>query len=778
MDADEASELLPLLQAQAVQAPWDAGVRADLGRARAALGDHAGALRALHTALSLEPSNVAAGEALWTLLDGNADATAAASAALAADATATWAALRLATQHEAAGCHSEAIPLLQSLLRAEPQHVAAWCSLGRCFDAVGKQAAARRALGRAVELSPASSDAGAALCALLDAAGESAAADAAATAALQRAPAAHWAAARAAAAFTSAGRHADALPALQSLCRADAEDAGAWEALGACYLALGRPSAAAKAFSRVLALAADPAERPYATVALASLALALGGAAAAEASAVAACSATAGHPAALTAAAAAALLSAREAFRGGAHARAAAALERAATAAAAAAAASGTLCSAWKALGDALVAHRDVTPQRAQLPAEPRAAGVCAYAARVTACLRGSAAFSHAVHLAPWLGTAWGDVASARCAAAHALRASRRDDAARAQCDALHEAATRAARAGLRCEPACAALWSTLAAAALQHVAAESALCRALVLDPHVPGAAAALGRLYLLADADAEVALVRAAALLEAARASDAADAGAWVSTALMFAAQRNEDQAMGGLRRAVAAGGSPEADALLAAALSGVASSQHEAHGAASRAIAALPLQAGARAALACVYHARGLHTEAAAVYAHAADLADDADAADKLRAAAAAASAAADAQACAVRKLNATRTALGADLEQTMKSAAAMDAACSAALVSHGVGAALLQATLARSAPAARDACASLLAANDAAVLLQRRCAHALPVLPSHCRMVASGEPHCGMVLSGEPASAGSAWSQFAHLHASLLATERHG
>ena len=749
MNAHEAEEALPRLRAALRVDAWDAATYTRIGAACAALGNSASARRAYRTALSLAPASREAGGGLWTLLGGDDDAADAAASALAADAGASWAAARLAERHEAAGRPDAAIPLLQTQLRAEPQNASAWVAIARCYSATGKANAARRALGRAVELSPGDAEVGTALCALLDAAGECAAADAAAAAAFERAPDARWAAARCAAVCTREERHGDALPALQALLRRDPDDATCWEALGACYAALGRPSAASKAFARALALAPFPAERPLSAALAASLALAHGGSLSAEASAVVARAATGDHPVTLLVASAAALTAARDAFRAGAHARAASALRRACDAAASAAAARGTCGAAWKALGDALTAHRDVTPAAiAADTAEQLSAGAAAYCARRRACLQGGAAYAHRVHLMPCVGSAWRDLAAARCAARHASRPAKQDSAA------FQTAAIRAARAGLRVEPSSAALWSTLAAAVAEPAAAESALCHALELEARMPKASAALGRLYLRADA-ADETVVQAAALLESARASDASDAGAWLSTALMFQAEGNRSQGTGALRRAVAAGADPESDLRLALLLCGD-SCEGEAFAPAQRAAVALALQPEAHAALGWSLYSRGLFHEAADEFERAAVLC--LDSAAPLHAAAAAARVAAASQARAAHALHAARVAVGKQLVQEAQAPATFSP-----LALHGVGAAALQTVLARSSPDDRETCAAMLASNGASALLDRRTAHALPTLPA-C-VLHNDSARCATDVA-------PAWARLARLHAAVL------
>ena len=748
MDAHEAEEALPRLRAALRLDAWDACTYTSLGAAYGAVGDRASAHRAYCAALSLAPASRDAGNGLWTLLDGNEEAASAAASALACDASATWAAARLAERHEAAGRIDAAIPLLQSLLRAEPQNPGAWAAIARCYAATGKATAARRALGRAVELSPGNAEVGAALCALLDASGEGAAADAAALAAFERTPDALWAAARYAAVCTREERHADALPALQALLRRDPDDAACWEALGVCYTSLGRPTAAAKAFARALILAPSPADRPLSAVSAAALALAQGGSLTAEASAAVARAATGHHPVALLAAAAAALAAARDAFRAGAHKRAGAALHRACEAAEAAVAARGTSSAAWKALGDALTAHRDVTPaSHVPVAGDQLSAATAAWAARCRACLRGGAAYAHRVHLTPCVGAAWRDLAAARCAAAHTCQ-----PAEQAVSAALRTAAIRAARAGLRVEPSSAALWSTLAAAFTEPAAAESALCRALELEARMPKASAALGRLLLRADAaDASV---RAAALLESARAGDASDAGAWLSTARMFEAEGNRSQAVGALRRAVAAGGDPESDLRLALWLCNE-SGEDEAFAPAQRAAAALALQPEAHATAGWCLGSRGLFAEAAEAFECAAKLRGDS--ASTLHAAAAAARSASASQSRTAHALNAARIALG---KQLVHEALVPEAFSSLEL--RGVSAAALQAVLVRCTPEDRERCTGALASCSASAVLQRRLAHALPTLPA-----------CVLGSDHGAAEDASAWARLAQQHAAVLA-----
>ena len=737
MDAREAEEVLPQLRAALRLDAWDASTYSALGAACCAVGDRASAHRAYRAALALAPASREAGNGLWTLLDGDEDAAVTAAAALAADVSATWAAARLAQRHEVAGRFDAAIPLLQSLLRAEPQNPGAWTAIARCYAASDRATAARRALGRAVELSPGDADAGAALCALLDASGEGAAADAAALAAFERTPDALWAAARCAAVCWREKRHADALPALQALLRRSPDDAACWEALGVSYTASGRPAAAAKAFARALVLAPSPAEMPLSAVSAACLALAQGGLLTAEASATVARDATGNHPASLLLAAAAALAAARHAFRAGAHERAAAALHRACEAAAAAAAVHGTCSAAWKALGDALTAHRDVTP---------RSVASAACDARCRACLRGGAAYAHCVHLAPFVGAAWRDLAAARSAAAHACKPAEQDVIA-----ALLATAIRAARAGLRVEPMSAASWCTLGAAVTETAAAESAMCRALELEASTSKASAALGRLYLRAGAaDASV---QAAALLESARAGDASDAGAWVSTALMLEATGNHNQAIGALRQAVAAGGDPESDMRFALLLCSN-SEAVEAFAPAKRAVTALELKPQAYAAVGWCLRSLGLHVKATEAFECAVKLSGGLN--STLLDAAAVSRTAAASQLRAAHAFHAAKVALGKQLAREV-----LVPEVFSPLAMHGLDVAALQAVLARCTADDREKCTDVLATRDAAVLLHRHMAHALPTLPA-----------CVLIPDHDAPKHASAWARLAQLHGAVL------
>ena len=95
----------------------------------------------------------------------------------------------------------------------------------------------------------------------------------------------------------------------------------------------------------------------------------------------------------------------------------------------------------------------------------------------------------------------------------------------------------------------------TLTAAVTGDVAAESALCRVLDLEARMSMQAPLWGA--YISELLLHNELVRAAALLESARAGDACDAGAWFSKALVFEAEGNHNRASEeALRRAVVCG------------------------------------------------------------------------------------------------------------------------------------------------------------------------------------------------------------------------------
>ena len=180
----------------------------------------------------------------------------------------------------------------------------------------------------------------------------------------------------------------------------------------------------------------------------------------------------------------------------------------------------------------------------------------------------------------------------------------------------------------------------------------ETALARAVALDPRCAPAWSALGRLYLrrvATEADPGergVFISRAQRALDNARAADPSDANAWVGTALLHSARGDEGETAGAFRMASDLGAGREADTYralsglraaaevtAAAASEGAFKPTHDAgtkvtsvggaYAAARRAVEAAPGDPTARLSLALASEAKGLFVEAASAYDDAAAL-----------------------------------------------------------------------------------------------------------------------------------------------------------
>ena len=180
----------------------------------------------------------------------------------------------------------------------------------------------------------------------------------------------------------------------------------------------------------------------------------------------------------------------------------------------------------------------------------------------------------------------------------------------------------------------------------------ETALARAVALDPRCAPAWSALGRLYLRRAAteadpgERGVFISRAQRALDDARAADPSDADAWVGTALLHSARGDEGETAGAFRMASDLGAGREADVYralsglraaaevaAAAASEGAFKPTHDAgtkvtsvggaDAAARRAVEAAPGDPTARLSLALASEAKGLFVEAASAYDDAAAL-----------------------------------------------------------------------------------------------------------------------------------------------------------
>jgi len=485
-----------------------------------------------------------------------------------------------------AGAHAQ---LLAAAAAAGPHRADAFALLGEWYRSEASDAErARKCYRQALGLAPANAVAGEGLCALLEAAlpGEQAAEVVAALCAEMAAADpehAHWAWARLGAARLRAGQHEPAIVAFQHALRsapaaaaaaaeaaapaaaaaaaaaagspasagptaeaaadgaaaaagnreADARLAGLWEGLAAAYQALGRHTAALKAYRRALELDAG---RLYALLQAGSLVYQLGDYAQALTLYGRALDASPDHPCALLGAGEAALAAAHVAGRMGAFGAAAEHLASAADRARACAERHPALQTAWRLLGDVLLQHGAVAPlaqHRAERDAADAAAAAvvagadgapassalaaategvlaavdAAGAAQLAAMGGARAAYARALALAPRAACVWANVASAyvqeaalarrlgpaAAATAAASSASGAADADEAALDRLFgQAAAAAAAAGAT--PAAAAL-PPLGAAVGAPARALAAARLAVALEPAADFLWAVLGR-------------------------------------------------------------------------------------------------------------------------------------------------------------------------------------------------------------------------------------------------------------------------------------------
>ncbi|KAK9840650.1 hypothetical protein WJX81_006942 [Elliptochloris bilobata] len=413
-----------------------------------------------------------------------------------------------------------------------------------------------------------------------------------------------------------------------------------WEGLGAAYQALGRLTAALKAYGRALEL--DPG-RGYCHAQSGAVQMALGAHVPAAASFAAALALVPGHPPALLGAGQALLAAAQQHLVQGAPGLAAAELAEAAGQASECAQRFGKLGAAWKLLGDTHLAMawtgfplspgdasievsngkpaawhgqaRDEYPSpaagvSAPAPKQRAKALLAGWHARIRAVLEARHAYAVALHLAPEEAGAWGDLALAYFTEAQLKRAHA--DFMPHAAVALRSQAERLLRAGLRADPASAPLWKALGCCAVDPAVREYALARALALEPKAAHAWVVLGRLYC-ADG-VEPAL--ADQCLAVARSHEPADAATWeaMGTLTGLSARGARDR-LGCYEHAVALGAG--AEALLGRVEGALAQGSGDigaVYASARRCVELQPLSASAHRALGLVAEARGDADEAA--------------------------------------------------------------------------------------------------------------------------------------------------------------------
>ena len=551
-----------------------------------------------------------------------------------------------------------------------PHRAGTFAYLARLYDTCGDVARGAKCRARALVLDPTDSTAGPDECARLDAAGDDAAVLRICGDALRVQPRCLWAAVRLAPASSRAGDHEGAVVALQTVLRAVPDSSAAWEALGAAYDALSKHSAALKAYRRAVEIESNFKHKPdggsgrvFASTQSGRIMHQMGAVSEAIAAYESALAVVPGHTAALLGLAAAEL---QRSYNDAAYApgSAIASAARAADAATTAAAAPGPDApkrSAVKLLGDALlVIARCRDPAVAmdrggtgRLDQSNKSSSAVTRAEdaetnAVHAARRARRAYARGVHLDPNTASAWRDLAGA-CAAEG--DASPHD--AKTSC---RLSAERCLRGALRVDSADPATWTALGTLGgadpgvdpVRGIARrETALARAVTLDPRCAPAWTALSRLYLARADSAETEpeerddfISRARRALDNARAAEPGNAHAWLGTALLHSARGDEGEAAGAFRMASGLGAGVEAD--VGRALSGLRASSGRyraadtdgafkprptagtkvtsaggCYAAARRAVEAAPADPTARLALALAAEAKGLFEEAAAAF-----------------------------------------------------------------------------------------------------------------------------------------------------------------
>jgi len=499
---------------------------------------------------------------------------------------------------------------------------AAFAHLGLVCAANGDDTRAQKCRARALQLDPADPTAGPATFADALRDGDDAHATAVCRRALETDSRCFWAASRLAPMCARAGDHDGAVVALQAVLRVTPNDASTWEALGASYNALGRHSAALKAFEHALKLsdAAGDGVREYAAAQTGFIHLALGSASDAINSYEKALSDGVDRVAALCGLASAQSSYAKDALRWGAIGRAAVSIRSAEAAASRALSAMGESATetAWKLLGDVrCLASRINDPALAH-----DAKAMLAF--RRSAAKGAVEAYEKALSLKRDVGARWRDAAAALRFEADVLRLSGEDDGARA-CDAK---SLEYVREYARCDPGDPHVWLALAFALDDSHASSgierriTALSRAVALDPTYADAWTALGRLHL-STGD----IAGATRALDSARIADPSSGEAWTATAALHIAEGRLDEGRGAFRMAAALGAGAEADlgCALTACASDNAKDARNAYAAARRAIERLPRDPTAAVALALCAESRGLLLEAKRSASEAVTLAD---------------------------------------------------------------------------------------------------------------------------------------------------------
>lgn len=504
-----------------------------------------------------------------------------------------------------------------------PYRAAAFAHLGLSCAAAGDDARSRKCHIRALALDPSDPTSGPVVFADAMRGGDAESAAAVCRAALAVDSRCSWAANRLAPLCARAGDHEGAVGALQVVLRVSPSNITAWEALGASYNALGRHSAALKAFERAMELSDDAGEgcRSYAAAQSGHIHLTLGSSVDAVECYDKAMSDGIDRIAVLFGSASAHAYYAKGALRWGAPGRAATSIRLAKSAILRVIELMGDDANAtvWKLAGD--VHHLAARVNDPALGHDYQSMLV----ERAKAARSATEAHERAFALQRDKSARLRDVLSSLCLEREI--ASLAGDVALAK--SFEAKALACATEHARLEPGDPRVWFALANindasitdASRRFERKLTALTRATALDPTFAEAWCAIGRLHL-SNGD-----ISAASLaLDRARIADPSLGEAWTVTAAVHCARGDIDEGRGAFRMAAQLGAGFEADLgrALTACASGLAHAR-DAYASARRACEAAPADSSAALCLALCSEARGLYSDAREACKRAIDLAD---------------------------------------------------------------------------------------------------------------------------------------------------------
>lgn len=386
---------------------------------------------------------------------------------------------------------------------------------------------------------------------------------------LLRLPMTAWANRRKGLLLASKGKNSDAIPFLHALIRQNPKDATVWEAVGACYERLQRFSAAQKSFRKALEL--DPC-RPFSLVELGKLLLRDQRSLEALECYQKSLSITPECPVSLMGAAKCLKACGSESLSIGAVHAAANDLDRAIMYASRMTSKNSSFISAWKLLGDVLQMRAEVLSYSGNDLKGPSAGKASIkYRMEMTSHIRKARrAYGKALHLSPWVASAWQDVAGclyndSRIQGLHdAAESFNTGEGSASSSLVLRRKSEWIMRGGLRLDPQSAVMWSTLGIVSTEPARKEYALSRSLQLDPSNAVAWVALAKMYIGAR---EFEL--AAKCLQQGRTQVPTSGLVWETMAVLAAEQGDSTGAADFAEHAVGLGGGPHSLLMYALAL-----------------------------------------------------------------------------------------------------------------------------------------------------------------------------------------------------------------